>query len=397
MSSEAKRNLFLATVGFAISFALWGSIAGLAPIFRAEFRLTATQASLMVAIPVLLGSIGRVPMGLLTDRYGGRKVFSAVLMFGAIPALALALDHSYQSLLLWGFLIGVAGTSFAVGVGFAAPWVPPEKQGTALGIYGMGNIGQSVSVFGGPLLAGAIGVAATFPVFGLASLAWGVVFALYARNAARRGPPRTLRENLAVLRREPLAWVLSTFYFLTFGGFVALGIYLPSLLRDLFQFTPADAGARTAGFVVLATMSRPVGGWIADRIGGQRLLGYVFVGLAIFALPLMSLSIYLFTLGALTCAALLGLGNGGVFKLVPRYFPAQTGTVTGLVGAVGGLGGFFPPITLGIFRDLTGRYAPGFILLSAFAVGCALLLWRVRALHGPSTSTAAASSPTHDQ
>ncbi|MCC7103579.1 MAG: NarK/NasA family nitrate transporter [Chloroflexi bacterium] len=393
VGSTANNNLALATVAFAITFAVWGLISGLAPIFKAEYGLSATQTSLIVAIPVLLGSLGRFPIGLLTDRLGGRLVFSLLLAFGIIPCLGLAMDHSYPALLFWGFWIGLAGTSFAAGVAFLSPWFPPEKQGAALGVFGAGNIGQSVAVFAGPLLATAIGVAATFPIFGLASLAWGVVFALWARNAPRATAPRPLAESLRVLRRQPLAWLLSLFYFLTFGGFVALGVYLPTLLREMFEFSPAKAGAHTAGFVILATLCRPLGGWIADRIGGERLLRFTFPVLAALAWLLTSSSFTVFSIGALGCAAFLGLGNGGVFKLVPRFFPAQTGMVTGLVGAAGGLGGFFPPLVLGAFQDLSGSYVPGFFLLNMFALGCVMLLGQVPT-SAPEQRAVPATTPT---
>jgi len=373
---EARTNLVLATVAFTLSFALWGLLSGLAPLFKANYSLSATQTSLMVAIPVLLGSLGRIPAGLLTDRFGGRLVFSVLLIFGTIPAVALALNHSYASLLVWGFWLGLAGSSFAIGVAFVSGWFPPQKQGTALGIYGVGNIGQSIAVFGGPFLTMILGIQKTFVLFGAASLFWGSIFALCARNAPRHTQKNTLCENLRVLVRERMAWVLSLFYFLTFGGFVALGIYTPTLLRDLFQLSPADAGARVAFLIVLATGARPLGGWLADRVGAERVLYAVFVGITFFSLLMIPLSIYPFTVGALGCAALMGLGNGAVFKLVPQCFPAQTGTVTGLVGASGGLGGFFPPIVLGLFRDLFGSYGPGFLLLSAFAFLCVLILRR---------------------
>ena len=165
---------------------------------------------------------------------------------------------------------------------------------------------------------------------------------------------------------------MSAFYFLTFGGFVAFSIYLPTLLKDEFGLTPADAGFRTAGFVVLATLLRPLGGWLSDRIGGARVLAAVFLGVVPFALLLAWPSMIPFTVGALGCAALLGLGNGAVFKLVPQYFPTQTGTVTGLVGAMGGLGGFFPPLLLGFFRDRTGRDLAG---LRAAGADRRWLLW----------------------
>jgi NNP family nitrate/nitrite transporter-like MFS transporter len=171
-----------------------------------------------------------------------------------------------------------------------------------------------------------------------------------------------------MLRRAPKAWLLGAFYFLTFGGFVAFSIYLPTLLRAQFGLTPADAGFRAAGFVVMATLMRPVGGWLSDRIGGAQVLSWVFTGVALSSLLLTWQSMMPFTVGALSCAMLLGLGNGAVFKLVPEHFPKDTGTVTGLVGALGGLGGFFPPLVLGVFRDRLGVLWPGFVLLAATAL-----------------------------
>jgi MFS transporter, NNP family, nitrate/nitrite transporter len=372
--SPANKNLFLATMAFAVAFANWGIISGLAPLLRKELGLSVTQASVMIAIPVLLGSLGRIPLGLLTDRYGGRIVFSILLAFTIVPAIALSLNHSYPSLLFWGFWMGLAGTSFAVGVAFVSGWFPPSQQGTTLGIYGAGNIGQSVAVFGGPVLAANIGIPATFLVFSAAAVAWGGIFALTADNAKPPSKSKSFGENIAVLKTEKLAWVLSIFYALTFGGFVALSIYLPTLYREVFALAPADAGARTALFVLVATLSRPVGGILSDKIGGQKLLLGVFLGIAAISWLMAMPSIVLFTVGSIGCAVLFGLGNGGVFKLVPQYFPQQTGSVTGLVGAAGGLGGFFPPIVLGVCRDLTGSYAIGFGLLIFFALSCTVLL-----------------------
>jgi MFS transporter, NNP family, nitrate/nitrite transporter len=372
--AAANQNLFFATIAFAIAFANWGIISGLAPLLKKELHLSVTQASVMIAIPVLLGSIGRIPLGILTDRYGGRIVFSILLLLTIVPATALYLDHSYPSLLFWGFLMGMAGTSFAVGVGFVSGWFPPQQQGTTLGIYGAGNIGQSVAVFGGPLLAKSIGIPLTFIVFSSAAVVWGGIFALGASNAKPPSKSKTLAENIEVLKTEKLAWVLSIFYALTFGGFVALSIYLPTLYKEVFALSPEEAGARTAIFVLVATLSRPIGGILSDRLSGQKLLLCVFIGIALTSWLMATTSIWLFTIGALCCAVLFGFGNGGVFKLVPQYFPKQTGSVTGLVGAAGGLGGFFPPIVLGICRDQTGSYALGFGLLIIFALSCTGIL-----------------------
>lgn len=367
----SARALFLSTTAFAVSFAVWGLIAALAPTFTQLYDLSATERSLMIAVPVLLGSIGRIFAGLAADRFGGRNVFSFLLVFSAIPAIAIGFSTSFTQLLIFGLLLGVAGTTFPVGVGFTSRWFPPEKQGTALGVYGMGNIGQSVAVFFAPVLAVSLGDwRAVFFIFTAVTFIWGIVFFLSAKNDATTARPKTLAESLAPLKHSKTAWVLALFYFLTFGGFVALALYMPTLLREIFNLSPTDAGARTAGFVVLATLLRPVGGILADKIGGAKVLIAVFAAIALLSLLLSFDSIVPFTIGALGCAASLGLGNGAVFKLVPQYFPKETGTVTGLVGAFGGLGGFFPPLELGLLKDQFGTYTPGFVLLSAFAILC---------------------------
>jgi MFS transporter, NNP family, nitrate/nitrite transporter len=367
-AGSAGRALTLATVSFAVSFAAWGLIGGLAPIFSSLYGLSASQTALLVAVPVLLGSLARLPMGMLTDRFGGRLVFTALLVFSSAAAFLVPITSGYTSLLVAAFLIGMAGSSFAVGAAFVSRWTSSGRQGTALGIYGLGTIGQSLAVFAGPVVAARFGWEAVFRGTSALLLAWAVVYYALARNPAQTGRPATVAAMASILRRAPTAWLLGGFYFLTFGGFVAFSIYLPTLLRAQFGLEPADAGFRAAGFVVLATLMRPVGGWLADRIGGAQVLSWVFGGVALCSLLLTWPSIVPFTVGALSCAMLMGLGNGAVFKLVPEHFPKDTGTVTGLVGALGGLGGFFPPLLLGVFRDRLGAIWPGFVLLAATAL-----------------------------
>ncbi len=367
----AARALFLSTTAFGVAFAIWGLISALAPTFADIYNLSATSKSILIAVPVLLGSIGRLPAGMLADRYGGRVVFSALLIASAIPAFLIGFSSSYVQLLLLGLLVGLAGTSFAIGVAFTSKWFAPEKQGTALGVYGVGNIGQSVAVFFAPVLALWLGDwRPVFYIFASVSLIWGVIFYFFAKDAETTVKPKTIAENLKVLRTSPNAWILSIFYFLTFGGFVAFSIYLPTLLKDVYDLSATDAGARTAGFVILATLLRPVGGIMADKFGGAKILMVVFSAIAAFSTLLILPSMITFTIGALGGAAALGMGSGAVFKLVPQYFPKETGTVTGLVGAFGGLGGFFPPLVLGVVRDLTESYAIGFMFLTVFSVMC---------------------------
>ena len=370
-SRAAWRNLALATLSMALAFAAWGLISAFAPTFRTELGLNAQATAFVVAVPVVLGSLARIPMGLLTDRFGGRMVFAALFALSAVAAAIVPSARSYHQLLAAGFFLGLAGSSFAIGVGFASRWFPSEKQGTVLGIYGLGNMGHSAAVFLGPVAASRLGRDGVFYGVAAACAVWAIVMLVGARDAPVAVRPGSFGRMMSLLATERLAWALSAFYFLTFGGFVAFSVYLPTLFRDEFALTLTDAGFRTAGFVVLATLMRPVGGVLSDYIGGARVLSGVFAGVVPFALLLMWPSMLPFTVGALGCAALLGTGNGAVFKLVPQFFPNSTATVTGLVGAVGGLGGFFPPLLLGVFRDRTGSLAPGFALLALVAA----LLW----------------------
>lgn len=374
-ASSARLQLVLGTGAFALCFAVFGSLSAMMPILSKQLHLSPIEKSIAVAIPVLLGSLGRIPLGVLTDRLGGRSIFTVVMALSILPAFLMGGVKDYTHLLLYGFLIGVGLASFSVGVGFVSGWYSAEHQGFALGVYGAGNIGQSLAAFGAPVIAAAAGFRWGFWTFGVLLGVWLIIFALAARNAPRRGAPKRLIDTLKPLE-DRRSWVLSLYYFLTFGGFVAMAIYLPILLTEMFHLTPQDAGLRTAGFVVLATIMRPIGGILADKVGGSRILQWVFplTGLmAIFmACPLM----ITFTIGALGAAVAIGLGNGAVFKLVPEYFPRSVGSVTGLVGAAGGLGGFFPPLVLGFVKQQTGTFVPGFAMLGAFCLLCLVTLVR---------------------
>lgn len=367
-------QLTLATGAFALCFAVFGSVSAQMSELERKLRLSELEVGLALAVPVLLGSLGRIPLGILTDRLGGRLVFLLVLLGSIPPALLMPYVEDLPTLLLCGFFFGLPLAVFPVGVGFVNGWYPPHKQGLALGIYGAGNIGQSLAAFGAPVIVAVAGFAWGFWTFALLTAGWLVLMFLLAENAPRSGPARTWSDFVRPLA-NPQSWILSLYYFLTFGGFVAMSIYLPKFLRGLFDLHPVDAGFRTAGFVLLATAMRPVGGWLADRIGGTRILLWVFLAVAVLALFLAWPLMTTFTIGALGIAAAIGLGNGAVFRLVPDYFPRAVGSVTGLVGAAGGLGGFFPPLVVGILRQSTGSFTPGFVLLSLFALLCLAMCW----------------------
>ncbi len=383
-SRQSYINLALATVAFAVAFASWSLISPLASQIQKDFGLGNTATSVLIAVPVLLGSLARIPMGILTDRFGGRKVFTALLLFTLLPVAFMGFANSFWTYVLGGLFLGIAGASFAVGVPFVNRWFSPDKQGLALGIYGMGNIGTAVAAFSMPALTNTFGGRAGAFWFYLIPVAlMAIIFWLFARDAPGLVKPKSLSDSFAVLRTEPMAWLLSLFYFLTFGGFVAFANYLPKLLVDWFHFTQSDAGLRAAGFTVAATLARPVGGWLADKLGGGRVLTTVFAlgpfGALVLAWQAGGPNIVIATALFLFTAVGLGLGNGAVFKLVAQYFPRNTGLVTGIVGCAGGLGGFFPPLVMGLVRDNTGSYALGFILLAGFAFIClAVLFFMVR-------------------
>src|SRR5215467_4162930 len=291
------------------------------------------------------------------------------MIASVVAALLMGKVDTYSQLLLFGFFTGIALASFSVGVAFVSGWYPPEKQGFALGVYGAGNVGQSLAAFGAPLMFAYAGFRNTFWSFAVLLALWCVLFMVFAKDAPRTSAPKSFTQMVRPLS-EKMSWVLSFFYFLTFGGFVAMSIYLPMFLTELFKLTPQDAGLRTAGFVLLATATRPLGGAFSDKVGGLAILTWIFPFVTAMALLMTFQSMVPFTIGALGMATAIGLGNGAVFKLVPQYFPQSVGAVTGLVGAMGGLGGFFPPLALGLIRQQTGSFFWGFALLGIFALLC---------------------------
>jgi len=387
--ANATRNLVLAKLAFAVAFVGWSLIAPLAKRFQDDLDLTNTRTLMLTAVPVVLGSLLRIPVGALTDRLGGRVMFPIVLVVSAIPAVIFGFVEGYAALIVVGFFLGIAGSSFAVGVPFVAGWYPKERQGFALGVYGMGNIGTAVAAFSAPAIVDWLGREALGIVAAILLVATAVVFYSMAED-----PPRGPAVDYgAVLRSGWKLWRLALLYFVTFGGFVAMAVFLPKLLRDWFDISLTNAGLRAAGFTVVATFARPVGGFLSDRIGSATVLVVAFVGAGLDAAWLAHISsdpTWLpVTIACLTLAAFLGLGNGAVFKAVPLDFPEATGAATGIVGAAGGIGGFFPPVVMGIVKDHFDTYALGFIGLLVFALVCLVVaLTMRRAARMPSEVTA---------
>ncbi|WP_189743605.1 MFS transporter [Streptomyces tendae] len=365
--------LGLATAGFAVNFWAWALLSPLGPRFKESLGLTSFEQSLLVAVPVVVGSLGRIPVGALTDRYGGRVMFPLVSAATIVPVLyvGLAGHSSLAALLAGGFLLGIGGTSFAVGVPFVNAWFPPERRGLAIGVFGMGMGGTAISALSTVRLVDAYGTAAPFLITAAVLAVYAVAAALLLRDEPGRAvPTEPLARRLASTLRLGTTWQASALYAVAFGGYVAFSVYLPTYLKTGYGLTQADAANRMAGFVLLAVAMRPVGGWLSDRIGPVRVVSGTLVVVLAAALVQSSTPALtpVGTAAFLALAAALGAGSGAVFALVALLAPAnRLGSVTGVVGAAGGLGGFVPPLVMGSLYGTYGSYALGLLLLGAVA------------------------------
>jgi NNP family nitrate/nitrite transporter-like MFS transporter len=380
LQTGQTKNLLLALLGFTITFWAWNIIAPLGTRYSAELGLSATQASLLVAMPVFVGSLGRVPVGALTDRFGGRLMFTVLTLASAVPVVLVAFAgslKSYALLLVFGFFLGLAGTTFAVGIPFVNAWFEPARRGFATGVFGAGMGGTAFSAFFTPRLVRSIGYVPTHLLIAGALVVVGALLWLLMRDSPAWKPNLApVVPKLAAAAKLPLTWQMSLLYAVTFGGFVAFSTYLPTYLKNVYSFDLTGAGTRTAGFAIAAVIARPIGGIVADKIGPRIVVAISLAGAAV-----MSLIIALrlppeipagtsFVLMAL----FLGLGTGGVFAWVAELAPAErVGSITGIVGAAGGLGGFFPPLVMGAtYNETVHSYTIGLVLLTVTA-GAALL------------------------
>jgi len=368
--------LAIATIGFAVNFWAWALISPLGPMFRDQGTLGALSESdvaLLVAVPVIVGSLGRILVGAFNDRYGGRIMFPVISAATIVPVLFIgffALD-SYTLLLVGGFFLGIAGTAFAVGVPFVNAWFPPERRGLAVGVFGAGMGGTAISALTTVTLYTNVGEKAPFLITAVVLAAYAAIAWLLLRDAPGRVVPTTsLAARLNANARLPITWQACVLYAVAFGGYVAFSVYLPAYLKTAHGLTAADASNRMAGFVVVAVIMRPVGGWLSDRLGSIPVLSAGFAVVAVGAAisagtpPLEGVG----TVAFLAMAAALGAGSGATFALIAQVTePARVGGVTGLVGAAGGLGGFVPPLIMGYVYGRTDSYAIGLILLSVTA------------------------------
>ncbi|TDD10316.1 MFS transporter [Nonomuraea diastatica] len=378
------RNLVLATVAFAVTFWAWNLIGPLSGSYSRQLRLSQTQLSLLVAIPVVVGSLGRIPVGMLADRFGGRRMFAGVCFVSIVPVLFAGWSTSYGWLLFWGFLLGIPGTSFAIGIPFVNAWYEPARRGFATGVFGAGMGGTALSAFCTPVLVETFGRPLTHVLMAAALAVTGLVMLGVSRDSPRWSPataPAWPRIRAAMALRA--TWQSAFLYAVAFGGFVAFSTYLPTLLQNVYRFAQTGAGLRTAGFSIAAVLARPLGGALSDRLGPVKVLLIAFGGTTIMALVLALEPPAEVPAGVsfVLMALFLGLGTGGVFALVARLVEAsRVGTVTGLVGAAGGLGGYFPPLVMGAVYAAAGAYTIGYALLAITAL--VTLVYTMRAFKG---------------
>lgn len=375
MKSGHFPTLVAALVYFDVSFMIWVLLGPLAPFIGEELKLTATQKGLLIAIPLLGGSFFRPVFGMISDRIGGRKTGLLGLTLTLIPLLlGWRFAHTPAQFYMLGLLLGIAGASFAVALPLAGRWYPPEYQGLVMGVAGAGNSGTLLATLFAPRLAQKFGWANTFGLAMLPVLLVLLLFAILAKDSPRRGPQLGWREYAMVFREPDAAW-FCFFYSFTFGGFVGLASFLTIFFHDQFGLSKVQAGDFTTLVVVAGSFLRPVGGWLSDKIGGYRLLLCLLVGLSgcLVGVSLLQ-ALHAVVLLLFLTMAMLGMGNGAVFQLVPQRFPDRIGVLTGLVGAAGGLGGFLLPSVLGAIKDQTGQYSLGLFLFGAAFLAAALML-----------------------
>jgi NNP family nitrate/nitrite transporter-like MFS transporter len=376
---RAGLMLALATLGFAVNFWAWALLSPLATRFQTALHLTPFQQALLVAVPVVVGSVGRIPVGALTDRYGGRVMFPLISLTTIVPVLYLGLfgHDALTALLVGGFFLGIGGTAFAVGVPFVNAWFPPERRGLAVGVFGVGMGGTAISALTTVKLVDAGGTATPFLITAGVLAAYAALSWLALRDAPGRSVPTApLARRLAAVLRLRITWHASALYAVAFGGYVAFSVYLPAYLKTAYGLTQADAANRMAGFVLLAVVMRPVGGWLSDRYAAGRVLA-VALGVVVLGAVAQSFTPGLAPVGTiafLAMAAALGTASGATFALVAQTAPGdQVGAVTGIVGAAGGLGGFIPPLVMGAIYGRFQSYALGLALLGVVALAALLL------------------------
>ena len=369
-----KVQVPLQTLNCMVGFMVWVLISSLLPFIVEDISIAPGRLAIVTAVPIILGSVLRIPFGYYANIIGARLVFLISFILLLFPVFYLSTASSFSDLIIGGTFLGIGGAVFSVGVTSLPKYYPKEKHGLVNGIYGIGNIGTAVSTFAAPILATQIGWQATVKLYLILLLIFAALNFFFGDKHEKKVRTPIMEQIKSVYKNEKL-WFFSLFYFITFGSFVAFTIFLPNFLVTYFGIDKVDAGLRTAGFIALATFFRPIGGWLGDKFPPLNLLMVSFAGLTAASVVLaFSPSIGLYTVGSLIIAVCAGAGNGLIFKLVPMYFNKQAGIVNGIVSMMGGLGGFFPPILLSVVYSMTGSYSIGFMAFSQVALASLVLV-----------------------
>ncbi|RUW25520.1 NarK/NasA family nitrate transporter [Mesorhizobium sp. M4B.F.Ca.ET.215.01.1.1] len=398
-SQEPRQALAMSTIAFTVCFAVWTIFSIIGVRIKQELGLSETEFGLLIGTPILTGSLVRMLLGVWTDRYGGRLVYTAVMLSAAIATLLLSFAHTYEQMLIAALGVGLAGGSFAVGVAYVSRFFPAGRQGTALGIFGVGNVGAAVTKFLAPLVLLAWGWQTVAQIWAAALVVMAVVFwfttgddpVIRERRAGKAAAPRSFWQEFAPLKNLQV-WRFAFYYFFAFGAFVALSLWLPRYLIGVYGFNIATAGMIGAAYSIPASVFRAYGGVLSDRIGARTVLYWTFTVCAVATLVLSLPSAdyvvrgisgpiaFHFEIGPLAFIAVacvlgffMSLGKAAVYKHIPVYYPKNVGAVGGVVGMIGGLGGFVLPIAFGALNDLTGVWSSCFMLLFVIVLGC--LAW----------------------
>jgi NNP family nitrate/nitrite transporter-like MFS transporter len=392
----ATRALSMSTIAFTVCFAVWTIFSIIGVKIKADLGLTDTQFGLLIGMPILTGSLVRMLLGIWTDRFGGRLVYTATMLAAAVATFLLAFATTYTQMLVAALGVGLAGGSFAVGVAYVSRFYPAGKQGTALGIFGVGNVGAAVTKFVAPFVLLAGGWQDVALIWAAALVVMAAVFWLTTeddpvirqRRISGAGQPRSFLAEFAPLK-DIRVWRFALYYFFVFGGFVALALWLPRYLIGVYGFDIATAGMIGAAYSIPASIFRAYGGVLSDRIGARTVLYWTFavsaVCCAVLALPATDYAVrgidgpinFHFEIGPVAFIAVafvlgffMAIGKAAVYKHIPVYYPQNVGAVGGLVGMIGGLGGFVLPIAFGALNDLTGVWSSCFMLLFVIVAGC---------------------------
>ncbi len=398
-SHKTKQNTVLTmnTIAFAFNFAVWTMFSIIGLKIKQELGLTDTEFGILVATPILTGSITRLPLGILTDYFGGRIVFFIQMILVAIATYSLAFANLYWHYLLAGLFVGLAGGSFAIGIAYTSAWFEKEKQGTAMGIFGAGNAGAAITNLIAPMIVVAVGWRMVPTIYSIAMAVMAILFWLFTYNdpkqeeRKRTGSHKSLAEQLAPLK-ELRVWRFGLYYYFVFGGFVALALWLPKYYMGEYNLDIKTASFITMIFTLPSGLIRAAGGYASDKIGARSVNWWVFwvAACCLFILSYpetqfivkgvdgemsfdISLGVWPFTALVFVVGIAQGIGKASVYKLLHDYYPDNMGSVGGMVGVLGGLGGFTLPIFFGLLSDFTNLRSSCFMLLFGLVALC--MVW----------------------